>query len=94
MIASQPPRIFLGAYANRLTPVHEEWTLESSEEAQAMREDLLPDEYWREFVNRWRGYEDAASNSNVSLIGGCCGIGPSHISLLSSKLNNIQSLDH
>ena len=88
---SQPPKIFLGAYANRLTPVHEEWTLESSEEAQAMREDLLPDEYWKEFVDRWHGNKDdgvAASISNISLIGGCCGIGPSHISFLSSKLNN------
>jgi len=87
---SQPPKIFLGAYANRLTPVHEEWTLESSEEAQAMREDLLPDEYWKEFVARWHGNKDdgvPAGISNISLIGGCCGIGPSHISFLSSKLN-------
>jgi len=89
--ARQPPKIFLGAYANRLTPVHEEWTLESSEEAQAMREDLLPDEYWNEFVARWHGNKDdgvAAGISNISLIGGCCGIGPSHISFLSSKLNS------
>lgn len=83
---NQPPRIFLGAYANRLTPVDEEWTLESSEEAQAMREDLLPEEYWRGFVDRWHGHKDAAC---CSLIGGCCGIGPSHISFLNSKLNNI-----
>mmetsp|Transcript_8527 Transcript_8527/g.12252 ORF Transcript_8527/g.12252 Transcript_8527/m.12252 type:complete len:394 (-) Transcript_8527:26-1207(-) len=86
--ASQPPRILLGAYANRLTPVHEDWALASSEEAQAMREDLLPDDYWREFVDRWRGHKDVANNSTVSFIGGCCGIGPSHISFLSSKLKN------
>eukprot|EP00986_Skeletonema_menzelii_P001205 scaffold320_cov149-Skeletonema_menzelii.AAC.4 len=84
---SQPPKIFLGAYANRLTPVHEEWTLESSEEAQAMREDLLPDEYWREFVNRWLRNKNDEDAVGISLIGGCCGIGPSHISFLNTKLN-------
>jgi len=81
--SDKPPKIFLGAYANRLTPVHEGWTLESSEEAQAMREDLPPDEYWRQFVDRWRGNENG-----VSLIGGCCGMGPSHVSFLNDKLNN------
>ena len=86
---SQPPKIFLGAYANRLTPVPEEWTLESSEEAQAMREDLLPDEYWRDFVDHWRRHEDDEDAVGISLIGGCCGIGPSHISLLNTKLNRI-----
>ena len=79
------PKIFLGAYANRLTPVHEEWTLESSEEAQTMRVDLLPDEYWNEFVDRWHRNTD--SIGGVSLIGGCCGIGPPHISFLNTKLN-------
>ena len=89
--ASQPPKIFLGAYANRLTPVDEEWTLESSEEAQAMREDLLPDEYWRDFVDHWCGRnEDDKDAVGISLIGGCCGIGPSHISVLNTKLNKNQ----
>lgn len=90
--SNKPPKIFLGAYANRLTPVHEEWTLESSDEAQAMREDLLPDQYWKDFVHRWHGNKDgedaAGIIGGVSLIGGCCGIGPSHISLLNDKLLN------
>lgn len=91
--SATPPKILLGAYANRLTPVHEEWTLESSEEAQAMREDLLPDEYWEQFVSRWHENEDdkneeAAVIGGISLIGGCCGIGPSHIAVLNKKLNS------
>ena len=77
-----PPKILLGAYANRLTPVDPEWTLESSEGAQAMRDDLSPDQYSNEFVHLWR-----SSNriGGVQLIGGCCGIGPDHISALKNQ---------
>lgn len=73
-----PHKLFLGAYANRLTPVDPDWTLESSEGAQAMRDDLCPNKYSCEFVNLWRG--------SVQLIGGCCGIGPDHISVLKEVL--------
>ena len=93
------PKILLGAYANRLTPVESDWTLESSEEAQGMREDLSPVRY-SEFVNRWHGRckrhtHDLSSSSDESiidqrvglqLIGGCCGIGPQYISVLTKKL--------
>lgn len=86
-----PSKIFLGAYANRLTPVQSDWTLESSAVPQAMRDDLLPNKYWEEFVSRWHinndGKDRAGVIGGVSLIGGCCGIGPKHISLLKKKLN-------
>ena len=72
-----PPKILLGAYANRLTHVDPEWTLEASSEAQGMREDLSPEQYWEEFVRRWQ----------VQLIGGCCGIGPEYIACLRKHLS-------
>ena len=100
-IEDGPPKILLGAYANRLTPVESDWTLESSEEAQGMRDDLSPVRY-SEFVNRWHGRcnhhtHHGLSGSNDSshsidhevgmqLIGGCCGIGPQYISLLAKQL--------
>ena len=98
-IEDGPPKILLGAYANRLTPVESDWTLESSEEAQGMREDLSPVRY-SEFVNRWHGRcnhptHDLSSSSDKSiidqrvglqLIGGCCGIGPQYISVLTKQL--------
>ena len=85
-------KIFLGAYANRLTPVDPEWTLESSEEAQAMRDDLSPEKYYS-FVKLWqsgnqrgnigeevnKGYNQIGG---MQLIGGCCGISPGYISVL------------
>lgn len=45
--------LLLGAYANRLTPVPDQWSLETSEEAQAMRDDLSPKEYFDNFVKLW-----------------------------------------
>ena len=72
------PKILLGAYANSLTQVPDEWTMESSEEAQPMREDLSPEQYW-EFVKLWHGRNKTGC---LQLIGGCCGIGPGHISAL------------
>jgi len=93
-----PSKILLGAYANRLTPVESDWTLESSEEAQGMRDDLSPVRY-SEFVNRWHGscnhHTHGLSSRNdisidqrvgIQLIGGCCGIGPQYISVLAKTL--------
>ena len=98
------PMIFLGAYANRLTPVDPKWTLEGSEEAQPMRYDLSPKQY-AEFVKRWhgdcgnghhtcgaKGGDDSHTSTitdeigGLQLIGGCCGIGPEHISALNKQL--------
>ena len=72
-------KIFIGAYANKLMAVDQNWTMATSTEAQQMRDDLFPDRYW-EFVKSWNdGY-------GVQLIGGCCGIGPAHISCLKKNL--------
>lgn len=79
-----PHKLLLGAYANRLTPVDPDWTLASSEGAQAMRDDLSPDKYSREFVNLWRSSNQIGG---VQLIGGCCGIGADHISVLNALLD-------
>jgi len=73
-------RIRLGAYANRLTPVASDWSLEGSDGPQPMRRDLDPQRYW-EFVQDW------IANYNVTMIGGCCGITPEHIAYLKSKLD-------
>ena len=72
--------IVLGAYANRLTPIDPEWTLAESESSQPMRNDLTEQEYWDNFISIWiRRY-------NVKVVGGCCGIRPSHISYIRSRL--------
>lgn len=84
-----PPKILLGAYANRLTPVDSDWTLQSASEAQSMREDLSPVKYWKEFVEHWRSSnleEKCKSIGGVQLIGGCCGIDPSYIAVLKERL--------
>ena len=63
----------LGAYANRLTPVPEGWTMEDSDGAQPFREDVDPEEYYESFVRLW------VKEFGVRMIGGCCGITPEHI---------------
>jgi S-methylmethionine-dependent homocysteine/selenocysteine methylase len=72
-------KVFIGAYANKLTSVDPNWTMATSTEAQPMRDDLPPGEYWK-FVKDWHGAD------GVQLIGGCCGIGPTHISCLKENL--------
>lgn len=67
--------IRLGAYANRLTPIEENWSLEESEEAQPMRE-ISPDQYLEE-VDIW------VKRLGVTMVGGCCGIQPEHIDRIS-----------
>ncbi|KAL7549350.1 hypothetical protein ACHAWF_012616 [Thalassiosira exigua] len=90
----EAPKIYLGAYANRLTPVDPQWTMESSDEAQPMRDDLSPQQYWGEFVRHWHNGVNNKSGVKVGagdigglqLIGGCCGIGPGHVSVLRDRL--------
>lgn len=72
-------QVLLGAYANRLTPISEEWALEGSDGPQPMRADLGPQEYC-DFVEPW------VSDLNVQLIGGCCGMTPQHIAVLRERL--------
>jgi len=109
LLDERPPKIFLGAYANRLTPVDPQWTLEGSEEAQPMRNDLSPSQY-AQFVKQWHGDcgnchhtcsaegDDSRHTSTMTneigglqLIGGCCGIGPDHISALIKQLGHHQT---
>ena len=71
--------VVLGAYANRLTPVDPDWTMEGSDGPQPMRDDLPPDVYYEKFVSKW-------IDLNVQIVGGCCGITPEHIAYLRSKL--------
>ena len=74
-------RIKLGAYANRLKAVDPDWTLADSEEAQPMRVDLSPEEYFHDFVSSW------TRDLGVHIVGGCCGITPEHILLLRNKFS-------
>ena len=79
--------------------------MEASDEAQPMRDDLSPKQYWK-FVDLWHREgegngrvpikaDESDSESGdimseigcVQMIGGCCGIGPGHISLLKEKLS-------
>lgn len=73
--------IKMGAYANRLTPIPEGWSMAESEEAQVMRDDLTPQKYFEKFVAVW------VRDLGVQMVGGCCGITPEHIAYLHSNLN-------
>jgi len=72
-------KVFFGAYANKLTSVDPQWTMATSTEAQPMRNDLPPESY-SIFARDWH------NEYGVQLIGGCCGIGPDHITCLREKL--------
>ncbi|KAI9914123.1 hypothetical protein PsorP6_004929 [Peronosclerospora sorghi] len=73
-------RVRLGAYANRLTVIPDNWALAESSEPQAMRTDLSVQQYM-EFVSKWL-------DLGATIIGGCCGIGPEYISSVHSMLQN------
>jgi S-methylmethionine-dependent homocysteine/selenocysteine methylase len=72
--------IVLGAYANRLTAIVDDWTLASSDGPQASRLDLDPTHYCEDFAKSW------VHDYNVKVIGGCCGITPAHIAVLKRDL--------
>jgi S-methylmethionine-dependent homocysteine/selenocysteine methylase len=73
-------RIRLGAYANRLTVVDPKWSLAESTGPQPFRSDLNPQRYYQDFVQEW------TQKLGVSIVGGCCGMTPEHISLLSRSI--------
>jgi len=75
-------RVVLGAYANRLTPIPDQWTLASSSEPQSMRNDLSPCQYFHKFVSTW------LNDFNVQIVGGCCGITPEHIAYIHNQLKS------
>jgi S-methylmethionine-dependent homocysteine/selenocysteine methylase len=74
--------IVLGAYANRLTPVPSDWTLDTSNTPQPYRDDLDPQHYHDSFVEKW------VNSRNVKIIGGCCAMTPKHIAYLRSKFKS------
>lgn len=73
LIRLDQPNIELGAYANAFPPQPK--TATANDGLDELRDDLTPPNYllWAE---RWQ-------QQGASLIGGCCGIGPEHIALLS-----------
>lgn len=70
----------IGAYANSFTPIPLDY--KANENVQGYR-DLTPEEYL-EFAKKWH-----AAGANI--IGGCCGIGPEYISLLTQWKNSQES---
>jgi S-methylmethionine-dependent homocysteine/selenocysteine methylase len=63
--------IRLGAYANRLTPVQDDYAIADTTKPQEMRPDVSVERY-TEFACQWVAL-------GAELIGGCCGIGPEYI---------------
>lgn len=72
--------IRIGAYANRLTPVEANWSMEESDGPQSTRTDLDVKQYAEEFVSSW------VKDCGVTMVGGCCGITPEHIASIHSQL--------
>ena len=71
-----------GAYANAFKPTPEEWT--RHEVTYDMREDMGADVY-AGFARRWLGM-------GMSLIGGCCGMGPEHIARLRELVPQVKGI--
>jgi len=68
--------IEIGAYANAFSPQPKKAT--ANEGLDEIRDDLTPSSYLN-WALQWR-------QNGATLIGGCCGIGPDHIALLTEKL--------
>ncbi len=66
----------IGAYANAFPPQPED--AKANKKLNDMRTDLTPSSYLN-WARKW-------VQEGATLIGGCCGIGPEHISVLSQKL--------
>ena len=69
-------KIQIGAYANAFSPQPK--NAMANEGLDEMRVDLTPASYLN-WAQQWR-------QKGATLIGGCCGIGPEHIALLTEKL--------
>lgn len=66
-----------GVYANAFQPIKRDQ--EANQSLSGLREDNSPENYLK-FAQKWR-------NKGASVIGGCCGIMPEHIKML-SKIND------
>ncbi len=67
----------IGAYANAFPPQDKD--AKANEALSELRADLTPLSYL-DWARQW-------TRDGATLIGGCCGIGPEHIAVLSEKLN-------
>ena len=74
--------IRLGCYPNRLTAIQDDWTMETSTEPQATRTDFDEGEFVDWAMDMMTRY------TRVQFVGGCCGIGPSHIRALRRALTD------
>lgn len=70
----------LGAYANRLTVIRDDWVLAECSEPQAMRTDLAVERYM-DFVSQW-------VDLGAEVVGGCCGTGPAYIASIHRVLQD------
>ena len=77
-------RISLGVYPNRLTPIKDDWTMETSDAPQATRTDFGQREFieWSKRVVR--------TFPRVRVVGGCCGIRPGDIRGLVDELESAE----
>ncbi|KAL4106048.1 hypothetical protein PRIC1_004102 [Phytophthora ramorum] len=73
--------VCLGAYANRLTVIPDDWALAESSEPQAMRTDVAVEQY-KDFVSQWL-------ELGAGVVGGCCGIGPEYIASMNRMLREL-----
>ena len=69
----------VGAYANAFTPIPEKWDFHGDESIPPARIDITPDAYAEHAAN-WLA-------AGTRIIGGCCEVGPAHITRL-NKLRN------
>ena len=78
VVRALSPTIQIGAYANNFAEVKR--AHKANEGISDTRNDITPDAYL-EFAKSW-------TNAGATIIGGCCGIGPEHISALSHYFKN------
>jgi S-methylmethionine-dependent homocysteine/selenocysteine methylase len=67
-----------GGYANGFKPIPRDFRPGKTRELLQSRVDLGPAEYWK-FVKQWVG-------AGATIVGGCCEVGPEHVSFLRDKL--------
>jgi S-methylmethionine-dependent homocysteine/selenocysteine methylase len=73
-----------GVYANHFEPIPRDWKLDAGGDGSGglltIRSDLSPVEYAK-YAQMW-------ANMGASMIGGCCGISPEHIRVLTETINS------
>ena len=74
--AAAATQLPIGVYANAFTLDHDS---AANADLHDLRKDVTPEKYF-EFARRWVA-------GGATLVGGCCGIGPEHISALSAELS-------